>query len=160
MNDPKADDVVLDTLIERMHEEAEARRHVKSRIDLLIWIAVAMLTLATVSVVIRMVNYYGLRSDIVIRNEEVRLLTQGTSDLTRRVNKLRAEVAIRDARFLASKGVVQNGGELPKLLAIQAVIDRYALEHLRNGDAEDKTSDDVRREVCDVLSKAGYPCVP
>jgi len=152
--------VLLSELTERMAEEAEVRQHLKRRIDLLIWVALAMLMLALVSVVIRMVNYYGLRSDVAARNEEVRLLTRLNGEQSRRINKLRAEVAIRDARFQASKGVTRHGDALAGLLAIQGVVDRFALERLRNGDAEGLTSDDVRREVCAELARAGYPCVP
>lgn len=160
MKEEKTGDVLLESLIARMAEEAEARAHLRGRIDLLIWIAVAMLTLATASVVIRMVNYYGLRADVQARAEESRILAQANSELTHRNNKLRAEVAVRDARFQASKGILRGGGELEKLLAIQAIIDRYALEHLTNGDSSVKTADDVRREACSVLAASGYACVP
>lgn len=152
-------DAAFEALVEQMAAEVDVRRHVKRRLDLLIWIAVAMLTLAAVSVVVRMINYYGLRQEVSIRAEVVRSLTATTSELTRRNNKLRAEVAIRDARFQASKGIVGGGEVLRQLLAVQEIVDRYALEHMRNG-INDKTADDVRREVCDELAAAGFKCVP
>lgn len=142
--------------------EQDARNHVliKRRVDLIVWVAIGLLLLAALTVVLRSINYYELRVQVDAKSEQLAKLTEANTDLTKRVNKLRAEVALRDARFQASKGIAQKGGRIEELLTVQAIIDRYALEHLRNGDSEGKTADDVRREVCHELEQAGYPCLP
>jgi hypothetical protein len=91
---------------------------------------------------------------------EERAMATMSSELTKRVNKLTAEVALKDARFQSSKGVMQNAGKLEDLLAIQQVIDRYALVELHNGNSQGKTGDEVRREACDQLAKSALPCIP
>jgi cell division protein FtsB len=154
------DEAVIESLIEKIATDAEVTEKLTRRVELVVWVAIAMLVLAALSVVIRLVNYYGLRADVVARSQEVLTLTETNADLSHRVNKLRAEVAIRDARFQASKGVLKDKRELDGLLTIQSIVDEYALAQLNNGNAAGKTSDDVRREVCAQLSSRGYPCVP
>jgi cell division protein FtsB len=151
---------LTDALIEQVVENTNLSRHTKRRLDLIIWIAIAMLVLAALGVAIRLVNFYSLKADVDVSNESNRTLTETNKDLTLRVNKLRSEIAIRDARFQASKSVVNGTGKLNDLLAIQGVLDAYASEMLRNGNGHDKTTDDVRREACERLRVAGYPCMP
>lgn len=109
---------------------------------------VAMLVFSAASI--------ALSAVVLLGGRELRAL----DELTLRINKLRMEVAIRDARFQASKGVMETTGRLPDLLKIQEVIDRFALKELGNGAASEKTSEEVRREVCDRLGAEGFPCVP
>jgi hypothetical protein len=91
---------------------------------------------------------------------ELNALADMNAELTKRANKLTAEVALKDARFQASKGVMGQAGRLADLMAIQAAIDRYALEELHNGNAQAKTADEVRREACDRLARDGFACSP
>ena len=91
---------------------------------------------------------------------EVAALADSNADLTKRVNKLTAEVALKDARFLASKGVMEHAGKLGDLLDIQATIDNYAIVELHNGNSQGKTGDEVRREACAQLTASGRPCIP
>lgn len=125
----------------------------KKRFALIMWIDVAMLLVALLAVVLS-------TSLLLSGRGELSDLTRANQDLTHRNNKLRAEVAVRDARFQAAKGLARSSSVEAGLLAIQGVVDRYALNNLRNGDAAEKTSDDVRREVCDELAAAGFPCAP
>lgn len=90
---------------------------------------------------------------------EVAALAKSNYELTQRVNRLTAEVALKEARFQAAKGLMQGTDKLASLLTIQQVLDRYALEELHNGNSQGKTADDVRREACERLSGAGFPCL-
>lgn len=125
----------------------------RKRLNLFLWINVGMLLLASAAVVLASGATLSDRS-------EFSTLTRANYDLTQKNNKLRAEVAMRDARFQAAKGAARSAGVEQALHGIQEVVDRYALENLRNGAATEKTADDVRREVCGRLAAEGWPCVP
>lgn len=144
----------------KMERDAEASLRIQKRVDVIMWIGIGLLLLASLAVVIRSINYYELRGQVDAKSDQLGKVTEVNTELVRRVNRLRGELALRDARFQASKSIAQKGGQVDDLLMIQAIIDRFALEHLRNGNSEEMTADDVRREVCIELEKAGYPCLP
>lgn len=157
-------DEATDPLVRLIAEklEADARNHlrIRRRVDLIVWIGIGILLLALLTVVLRSINYYELRGQVDAKSEQLAGVTESNTELTRRLNRLRGELALRDARFLASKGVVQKGGRLEDLLAIQGILDRFAIERLKNGAAQEMISDDVRREACVELERAGYSCIP
>lgn len=116
-------------------------------------VAVAMTVFAAACVLI------GL-GVLVGGKRETDALAELNAELTKRVNKLTAEVSLKDARFQASKALVEQTGRLKDLLTIQRVLDDYARDELHNGNTVGKTGDEVRREACDRLAAEGYPCLP
>ena len=136
-----------------MTEASEPAADWNKRFAFIMWVGVAMILVALLAVVLSAGVLLSDRGEVVA-------LARANQELSHRSNRLRAEVAVRDARFQASKGLARGSSFGDDLAAIQAVVDRYALDNLRNGGAEGKTSDDVRREVCDALATAGFPCAP
>lgn len=160
INSDEPADSMTQLFAEKLERDARNHLHIRRRVDLIVWIGVGVLLLAALTVVLRSINYYELRAQVDAKSEQLIKVTQSNTELTRRMNRLRGELALRDARFQASKGVAQKGGQITDLLTIQAIIDRFALERLKNGEAQEMIADDIRREVCSELERAGYPCLP
>lgn len=154
------DNILVEALVEKISTDIELNQLTQRRIGQLRWIAVAILALAILGVTLLFINHYSLRAEAASSIEQSRMLTETNSDLMRRDNKLRVEIALRDARFQASKSVIGKGGSLQDLLHIQGVVDDFGSEIFRSGNGHDLTADDVRREACARLGSAGQPCMP
>jgi len=140
-------------LIEKMSAHIEGEESLNRKMSIVVWGAVGSLIFCIVCLVLVITVYYSLKED----NAE---LAQTNAELVTQNHKKNLEIAMRDARFQASKGLVGESGVRDDLIKIQYLIDQYASRSLRNGSTREMTSDDVRREVCEVLSREGYNCAP
>jgi hypothetical protein len=127
---------------------------VKRRLNQVLYICAAMFLTALVAVILSVGVLYSDK-------QEFNTLTRTSYELTRRNNRLRAEQGLNQARLMALRGELRKLGREDVLTAIQQSTDRHATAELRNGTADDKTQDDVRREACAALEADGLgPCAP
>lgn len=127
---------------------------VKRRLNQLFFVNAAVLMTALLAVIL---TIGVLLSD----KSEFDTVTKANYELSRRNNRLRAEMGLNQAKLMALKGALRRMGREDTLTAIQQIADRYASAAFQNGTADEKTQDDVRREACDAVGAAGLePCAP
>jgi len=127
---------------------------VERRLSQLFFVNAAVLLTALLAVIL---TVGVLLSD----KSEFDTLTKTSYELSRRNNRLRAEMGLNQARLMALRGELRKIGREDVLISIQQATDQYARTQFQNGATDDKTQDDVRREACEAVGAGGLgPCVP
>lgn len=165
-NDPHKTDAQTSGIRERAREKFDATLanalvfdeevHLKILfyIRILVLCMLGFVVLAALAVTVRTVNYYTTKARI--EAQAVKIAEQET-----RIQKLRAELAIRDARFLAIKDAFRQANADPAIIQqVQIIADDYAMELFARNDLEVKTTEEIRRGLCERYEQHGFRCVP